>query len=57
MVVSDNKIRQKVTQVSKQVQAEDGVARAVEAFHQHLNLIPKQSYKLNNEKAKIKNTI
>jgi sterol 3beta-glucosyltransferase len=37
-VVSDRKIRQNATAISKQVQAEDGVAMAVEIIHQHLKV-------------------
>jgi sterol 3beta-glucosyltransferase len=40
-VLADENIHRKVTEVSKRIQAEDGVTKAVEIFHQHL-----QNYEL-----------
>ena len=36
MVIADEGIHQKVKEVSKRIQTEDGVTKAVEIFHQHL---------------------
>jgi sterol 3beta-glucosyltransferase len=44
-VIADKDINQKVREVSKQIQAEDGVAKTVEVFHQHLQNY--ESIKLN----------
>jgi sterol 3beta-glucosyltransferase len=36
IVVTDKNIRKKITNLSEQIKAEDGITRAVEVFHQHL---------------------
>lgn len=39
VAIADKNMKHRVVQMSKRVQAEDGVSRAVEAFHQHLPAI------------------